>query len=514
MITDHVRFQLPWSRALSWCIGGALLALLVALAVRDLSPFMLAVLVAGAAFLVLMTRMPWLAYAALVASVPAQEFGAVPFGGSLLTITRATFPLAILGLLIGLVIRREHVRLHVALLPFVVWLGVLTISGLSARDGTASAAEIGRWSVAFVSFLLGLHFLSGASERRILVFIGVLALGGVFEATFGVTQSLLALGPESFQVYTGVSRAFGTFGHPNSYAGYLIMVFFPVGWIGVYYLTRLPDALRRYRRSRLDGLLASRPERRRLLLCLALTVGLLASAGITIGGVLASYSRGAWLGVAAALVITAFLYSRFTRLIVVTLVPVTVILFLGGFSGVLPAKVGDRLSESSSQFRLFDPGSIPVTDANFAAVERMAHWQTGLEMFEDHPAIGVGAGNYNVRFEDYFVRQEFRFSRGHAHNYYIHALAETGILGLSAYLTLIGGFLLLGTWVVLQAPDGFARMLALGSLGAMIAVSMHNVFENLHVLNLGVQLSLIWALTVTAHRRWRTGQDLTDRLVN
>jgi hypothetical protein len=32
----------------------------------------------------------------------------------------------------------------------------------------------------------------------------------------------------------------------------------------------------------------------------------------------------------------------------------------------------------------------------------------------------------------------------------------------------------------------------------MTAVAVHNFFENLHVLNLGINLSLIWALGIVA----------------
>ncbi len=41
---------------------------------------------------------------------------------------------------------------------------------------------------------------------------------------------------------------------------------------------------------------------------------------------------------------------------------------------------------------------------------------------------------------------------------------------------------------------------ALGGCGIMLAVASHNVFENLHVLNLGIQLSGIWGLMVVAEQ--------------
>jgi O-antigen ligase len=178
--------------------------------------------------------------------------------------------------------------------------------------------------------------------------------------------------------------------------------------------------------------------------------------------------------------------------------PLAVIVALGGLVWIVPASVSERLDASSGQFRLFDAASIPITDENFAAAERMAHWQAGWAMFEDNMLLGVGVGNFNERYDDYFVREEFRFSRGHAHNYYIHTLAETGLAGLLAYLWLIVGLGLVAVRTVFVARHGFARLLALGVVGTMTAVSVHNFFENLHVLNLGINLSLIWALGIVA----------------
>jgi len=44
------------------------------------------------------------------------------------------------------------------------------------------------------------------------------------------------------------------------------------------------------------------------------------------------------------------------------------------------------------------------------------------------------------------------------------------------------------------AHDPFARALALGGVGVVVAVAVHNLFEDLHVLSLGVHLSAVWAL--------------------
>src|SRR5690606_37253685 len=151
--------------------------------------------------------------------------------------------------------------------------------------------------------------------------------------------------------------------------------------------------------------------------------------------------------------------------------------------------------------RLFDASNITITEDNFAAAERMAHWQAGWRMFADHPVAGVGGGNFNERYDEYFVREQFQFTRGHAHNFYIHTLAETGVVGLAAYLWLIGSMLVLTLLVIRRTSGGFERMLAIGAFGTIVSVGVHNVFENLHVLNLSIQLGAVWTLAAVAYRR-------------
>lgn len=484
-------------RIVAWSVAAAL-ALLTVLIILIAGPFVAVAVTGAAVMLLVLLRFPWIGIALLVASVPAQEFGAVQS----LTVTRVTFPVAVAGLLIGLLVRREPVRWTRLSVPYMLLVGMFAVSIVWAASTSAALAEVGRWAIALVSFLIAVQFLVDASRARIMAFIGVLALGGVFEATFGVTQSLLALGPASFQFGAG-SRAFGTFGQPNSYAGYLEMVFFPVFWVGVYVASTLPSLLAGYRRQRLSGRDASSRQRYRLLLNALLAAALLGASAIILSGIVASYSRGAWLGVAAGGVVSALFFHRWVRRAAPLMIPVGILLFAGGLASIAPASVNERISTGFEDIRPFDAASITITHQNFAAAERMAHWQAGWQMFDDQPFRGVGAGNFNERYEDYFVRQEFRFTRGHAHNFYIHMLAEVGLVGLMLYLSLIASFVALALIVLVRAPAGFERMLALGAFGTIVSVGVHNVFENLHVLNLSIQLGLVWALVVVAHRRWK-----------
>ena len=121
-------------------------------------------------------------------------------------------------------------------------------------------------------------------------------------------------------------------------------------------------------------------------------------------------------------------------------------LILGSLN-ILPSGITDRIADIPTFFglNLFDPRAVLLTNENFGIVDRMAHWFAAWNMFSANPWLGVGIGNYGVVYPLFGLR-EWPFSLGHAHNFYLNMLAETGIVGFSMYCLLIGSTLVYA-WV-------------------------------------------------------------------
>jgi putative inorganic carbon (HCO3(-)) transporter len=71
---------------------------------------------------------------------------------------------------------------------------------------------------------------------------------------------------------------------------------------------------------------------------------------------------------------------------------------------------------------------------------RLAQWVVAVKQFADHPVLGVGSGNYNVRFQDYSLDLGLKFRNGQdrsAHSLYLEVLAEMGIVGLMGLLAIL-----------------------------------------------------------------------------
>jgi O-antigen ligase len=392
-------------------------------------------------------------------SVPWGTAVPSPAGSSLIT------PTDLIAALVGGVwladaaVRRRNPISDRVIAPYIfLYLAAIAVSATQATDLPATAREIIKWTEFTVVFFASVSLLRSRSEIRFVA--AALVAGGVSQALLGYAQFVLQLGPAAFGLHRPFFRSYGTFDQPNPYAGYLNMV--------------LPLAIA----------LAFRAGRawERTLYAIAATLMALA--------VLASQSRGALIaGVGAALVLALYLVPRSRAPL--TVVAVAGVAFLVGTSfGLVPlGPIGRVLSAVGLGGISFGN----VTDANFSAVERAAHWLAGVRMFAAHPLLGVGIGNYSAAYPAYHPRGWYA-SLEHAHNYFINIAAEAGIIGLTSYVLLTGSALWYSYAITRQARTGACFAVALGSLGALTATTLHNLFDVLYVHGMATLLALIAAL--------------------
>lgn len=467
-------------------VGGAAL-LGVALLLAG-APLVIAAALVGGLFVIALTLIePAFGLYAAILSVPVQDLVQLPAG---LTVTQAVVVLAFATWMLRVMAHPDH-SLNLRLMtPWLVFLTVQLASfAFTPYSRIEGLLQFSRWIASFLAFVLTLGTIT--DRRRAWGLIAALLIGPLIAALIGLVQFVFpSLAPDSFQILGGdYARASATFGKPNPFAGYLNMAW-PLALALVIFFFPLIRATIARLHAR------TRPAIWRWLL-----VGVFGGTTLLLlAGLFASYSRGGWIGAICGLGAMALVTGRKTASLAgLALLVLLLVGLLGAFSA-LPSALTDRLDTITDNLRIFDAGEVTITDENFAIVERMAHWQAGWRMFSAFPILGVGTGNFNVAYEDYFVAP-WAISQGHAHNYYIHTLAETGLLGLIGYLTLLGA-------VAREAIHSRAVMrgtawgaAAVGVCGIMAAVAGHNVFENLHVLNMGIQLSGVWGLAIVA-RRW------------
>jgi O-antigen ligase len=292
--------------------------------------------------------------------------------------------------------------------------------------------------------------------------LAVLFAAVIAEAVVGVAQTLLHAGPSSFG-RGAILRSSGTFEQPNPFAGYLNMTF--------------PLAL---------ACLRFRVFPRKIMWLVTL---------VTAAGVISSLSRGAELGtIAAFLVIFGVTSSHVRTWIGVAGVGLLGLLCLAAI-GVIPSSVTQPLAEG---FGVANVDVVNPTPLTWSVAERLAHMEAGLGMFQSHPLLGVGIGNYPAAYPHYQVAAVWAADLGHAHNYYINIAAEAGALGFLAWILLIVSAIVICARSYRRSPDALGRAAALGGMGVIAAFAMHMFFDDLLVHGMEAQIALVMVIATLA----------------
>jgi len=278
-----------------------------------------------------------------------------------------------------------------------LWLGTMLLSMTAAINIASSLKEIIKWLEFLVLLLLGSQYIR--TRQHIWTLVTLICLAGITQACYGYMQAAFDLGPVSFIRDTSL-RVYGTFDQPNPYAGYInipLSIALALLLLGSNWTTRIPAAL---------------------------TVVLLAAAEYL------TQSRGGELALAIALLFIVMVGMPRLRKMLLLLIPAGLALIELFLAGWIPTSVLNPVLRNLGLIQI--SFTFPTTQ-DFSTAERLAHWIAGIHMFLSHPLLGVGIGNYPDAYSRYFITI-FINSLGHAHNYYINIAAETGAVGLTAYL--------------------------------------------------------------------------------
>jgi len=357
------------------------------------------------------------------------------------------------------------------LAPLLLFIGAAWLSLWNPADpANYGLQEFAKWIEVLLVFLI---VADRTSPRHLPWLVGAVLLIGVFQAGVGFYQfALWDGGPEHFLIPgSDLYRAFGTFEQPNPYAGYLGLT---ASLATGLFLTGVRNKQT-----------PSSPPTRRLLPTGAVALLLLAALGM-------SWSRGAWIGFAAALMVMVFaLPHRTRRGILLVGLSASLVVALNA-AGLLPPTLVARLTDFAASLRLTDVRGVGINDANYAVLERLAHWQSALEMWRTNFWTGVGLGCYEPAYP-HFALVNWPLALGHAHNIYLNMLAETGLMGAAAYLVFWGA-VFWQTWRATRRTTGMARGLAVGMLGTWTHLSVHQLFDNLYVNNVHLLIGLLLGL--------------------
>lgn len=389
----------------------------------------------------------------------------------------------------GWVIFRIYHRkpiLKIAITKLLAIIFVLTlIFGLNMWNSISISAWLTEWLKWVIIAIFVWHIMLSERLNWQWLVYAVLA-SAVANALVGLYIFFGGSGADHLVIGGRFFRAFGTFGQPNPFGGFM-GISLPLSIMGAY--SQLSIIWKQHRHKH------KLPTRSILLLLVFMMVSI-----VLLAALVASWSRGAWLGFMIATGVMVFAIPRKLSLSI-SLSFGLILLVLGmWFGGLIPQSIINRLTTAATDFITIDDiRGVDITTVNYAVVERIAHWQAAVNMAEAHPLTGVGLGNYEIVYDNYRLLN-WEEPLGHAHNYYLNILAEAGIIGFLIYIA-FWLTLFAVTWQTRQHPDTFSRAIVIGLLGAWTYIAVHSIFDNLYVNNLFLHIGLLLSILAILHQQ-------------
>jgi putative inorganic carbon (HCO3(-)) transporter len=300
-------------------------------------------------------------------------------------------------------------RQPIILTPALPWIAAFLIAQLLSAFASAYTQSAADEVRAFAAEGLILYLLitnvvrtPGAVNRVVWVLIaagGALGSLSVIQQVTGNAGAFLGfaqLPPESG------FRTSGPIGDPNFYAQ-IMLILLPIGIVRT--LTERSPFLR--------------------------LAALICTAVIALA-ILLTYSRGAALGAVAVLIGLFFL--RYVHVWHIPPIAVAVIVMIVAF----PA-YATRIATLEAVAGALS-GEPRGTEADVSVQSRTTENLSALRGFIDHPIFGVGPGQFPRYYQAYAneIGNQVRLTEREAHNLYLGLAAETGILGFTTFMAVIG----------------------------------------------------------------------------
>ena len=457
-------------------LAGSLIAIVLGIVPAVLGLLIIVIVIA----IVMSLIEPMIALGLAIIIGPLRALVAVVWTDVSLYPGQILFALFVFSWLVHIVLNRNmSIRFPVTTKLMAIYLCIALLSLWDVTNIYQGLTELIKWlQLLMVAVIVFNYCVKQGKEKWV---IGFVLTSGCLQALIGIWQfAIRDTGPMSFELASGFFRAYGTFEQPNPFGGFM-GILWPIA-LGV-----------------LWALLQNREPQQIKHSYITMVVITLIVTVLLVCALIASYSRGAWIGsIVAFLVMLFFLSSRpfiGVSLVTVTIAIGTILVYLG----FVPDHFENRINTILEYTIVQDVRRVSIDETNFSVIERAAHWQAASKMIEAHPWLGVGMGNYQVVYPTYRLAN-WENPLGHAHNVYLNVAAETGVIGLGSYI-LFWGYVFLQTISVLRRSTNWNRGITLGLLGAWTHLGVHNFVDNLFVNNIHLCLGgLLGVLSVVSTR--------------
>ena len=195
-----------------------------------------------------------------------------------------------------------------------------------------------------------------------------------------------------------------------------------------------------------------------------------------------SYSRAAWLSLAASLVVLFIVLLKIKfRWVFISVVVVLGLFFT--FQQQIIDTLEQNKQDSSANF-VEHIQSITNISSDASNLERINRWQSALRMFGERPFWGWGPGTYQFLYAPFQRSKEKTIistnagDLGNAHSEYIGPMAESGVFGMLSIVVIFSLSVYFGLKVYKRSKDHEVKLLALGVVIGLISYYIHGFLNN------------------------------------
>lgn len=355
--------------------------------------------------------------------------GSIPFdfafklGVVRVTPTEVLFSLALLLWLAQIVRTPKSIELAPYFFPLLFFLAACMLSMLAAQNRFAALRETVQFAWLFGLFYFVAHKVR--ERRDVFTLWSLLLIAGLVAALIGIYQYFFVREPIHFLISATRLRAHGAFDQPNTFGCYLIGVI-PF-LFGFYFLAEARAAQMNERYSLIDKIFFNQKIIRAFLFILS-------------AALIATFSRGSWISLVGGLAILYFLLWKKIRHLSFALL-----------LGITALAAGLVIVDKS-----LSPKQQLAGGRSFSNRQRSELLKTAIKVAREHPLSGIGFGNFPDRLLEYAspeLMQSMQFDYDKiskewfinpnkkpdieiVHNTLLQVVAETGLIGLVAFVWL------------------------------------------------------------------------------
>lgn len=416
---------------------------------------------------VLIARRPWHGLLLFVFFLPFERIGSYDVAG--MTI-RPSQVIIVLTMIVVAVQQLRARRIHIPSIPFLFPLGVfIAVSFL----GLIAAPNLQRslFVLCFILFTLTIALFIPFVVRTkgdiaslipfLLASCAVVTLYGIFQFAgdiIGLPTFITGLRDLYTKDVLGFPRVQSTALEPLYFANYLLI---PLG-VMLSLFVRRGELMRRW--------------------------SMIALLGLALINLFFTVARGGYIAFGAlvfVLVIFHFRYLFQLRLLAIA----TGILFFGAIVTTQFLNVQDIADGAGDLFQ--HVGNL-FTGASY--VERVETFTTAMRAWREHPWIGMGTGS----FGPYESAHPFVIPADGwqiVNNEYLEILAENGIIGLLAMVSIFAIVIIRSVKAIVRARDAQLKMIMIGFLAAFVGILVQwNTFSTLYIVHIWFTIGMLTAM--------------------